>query len=135
MKYAPTDKELAFFNEMSEEERFSYCLTRIAEAEEVWGLAESKGWVIAEKDDQSALPIWPYKDVAMMCKGEQWKNAEPQAISLEHFVYKVSQMLIENEIAVEVFPTANNPGHVMEAKAFFKILENLMESGEYFMEG
>lgn len=135
MKYAPTNKELDLLSQMSEEERLTYCLTRIAESEEVWGLAESQGWVINDNSQQSALPIWPYKAMANLCINEDRINAEAQAISLEHFVYNVSQQLIENSIAVEVFPTIESPGHIMEAKAFFKVLENIMESGEYFMEG
>jgi len=135
MKYAPSESELKQLSNMSDEERFNYCLAHMAETEEVWGLAEPQGWVIGEKDAQSTLPIWPYKEFAVQCKSAQWAAAEPQAISLEQFVYKVSQMLIENQMMMEVFPTITAAGKIMEPKAFFKILENIMESGEYFMEG
>ena len=135
MKYSPTKSELETFTDISSDERLSYCLTRICESEEVWGLAEPQGWVISEADEAVSLPIWPYREFAQMCIKDEWQNAEPQAISLEHFVYKVSQMLIENDMMVEVFTTPQSPGQRLEAKAFFKILENMMESGEYFMEG
>ena len=133
MRYTPASSEFETYQQMSAADRLHYCLTRIAEAEEVWGLAEPQGWVINEVGEKAALPIWPYKVFAEECMAKKWPNAEPQAISLEHFVYKVSQMLIENDIMVESFSTPEAPGETMEAKAFFKILENLMESGEYFM--
>ena len=135
MRYAPTESELGSFPSMSEDDRLMYCLTRIVEAEEVWGLAENQGWVISENNKQSSLPIWPYKIFAASCQLGDWKEAEPQAISLEHFVYKVSQQLIENKLMVEIGPTTEKSGRLMEAKAFFSALENLMESGDYFMEG
>jgi len=135
MKYSPSNSELENYLKLSKEERFNYCLVRITEAEEVWGLAEPQGWIINEVEEQATLPIWPYQQFAVNSARKPWQDASPQAISLEHFVYKVSQLLIDNGILVEIFPTATQPGHVIEAKAFFNILENMMESGEYFMEG
>jgi len=135
MKYAPTESELNTFSTMSEDERFLYCLTRIVEAEEVWGLAEDQGWIMSEINDQSVLPIWPYKSIASISKRSAWETTEPQAISLEYFVYQTSQLLIDNQIGVEVAPTLDQPGRIVEPKEFFNTLENLMESGEYFMEG
>jgi len=135
MKYAPTNNEMTQLSEMCEDERFTYCLTRMVEAEEIWGLAENEGWILKGNNNLTALPIWPYKSMAEANKINEWQNAEPQAISLEYFVYTVSQMLMDNDISVEIFPTENAPGKIMQAKHFFKVLENLMEAGEYFMEG
>lgn len=135
MRYAPSQGELNSFQTMSKQDRLIYCLTRIVEAEEVWGLAEDQGWVMSETKGQSTLPIWPYKIFATISQKGKWQYTEPQAISLEHFLYKVSQQLIDNHIMIELAPTTDAEGYCVEAKAFFSALENLMESGEYFMEG
>jgi len=135
MQYSATENEIKLFTSMPDDERFRYCLSRMTESEEIWGLAEHQGWVISDINDQATLPIWPYKDLAELYKQDEWKNAEPQSVSLEHFVYKTSQLLIKNDIMIQTFPTVENPGKVIPAKEFFEILENLMESGEYYMEG
>ena len=135
MKYAPTDSELVEFSTMPKEERYIYTLTRIVESEEVWGLTESRGWVLSDENEQSSLPIWPYKAFALPDINDDWKNAQPAALSLEHFIFNTSQLLIDNNIMVNVASTLHQPGLLVEAKEFFTTLENLLESGEYFMEG
>ena len=86
MQYTPTSEELEDSKQFTAAERMQYCMSRIVEGEEVWGLAEEEGWIINEVDQQDTLPIWPYKAFAWQCIPAKWPNAETQAVSLEHFV-------------------------------------------------
>jgi len=135
MQFSTTPLEMQSLSNMTGDDRLNYCLSRFVETEEIWGLAETQGWIIHDTESVSTLPIWPYKDLATACAKDDWKLAKPQSISLEHFIYKVSEQLIENEIQLEVLPTDLAPGKIIPARSFFKMLENMMESGEYFMEG
>ena len=135
MHYAPTPGELSALNDATPAERLNYFLTRAMEAEEVWSLSNGLGWAITELDGKSILAIWPYSELAhAYTQGAQESNT-PDAVSLEHFVYNLLPMMDDQDIHLEVMPTAAQKGLILEAKALFEIIERKLDTGEYFLEG
>jgi len=135
MKYKPSNTELSELDSYSTKERLHYFLTRAVESEEVWGLSNQSGWVMREADEQTILPVWPYQGLAENCAENEWQNYVPGAVSLEHFVYKLLPVMIAQEIKVEILPTTNQPGNLLDARELSSLLEGMLESGEYYMEG
>jgi hypothetical protein len=135
MKYQPSHNELSAIESYSENERLHYFLTRVIESEEVWGLSNPSGWVMREQDEQAILPVWPYRILAAKCTGNKWKDYVPGAVSLEHFVYNLLPTMNSQDIYVEIMPTSNQPGILMNAKQLASLFEGMLESGEYYMEG
>ncbi|WP_455211094.1 DUF2750 domain-containing protein [Kaarinaea lacus] len=135
MKYRPDAKELSEIESYSRNERLHYFLTRAVESEEVWGLSNQSGWVIREHDNQTILPVWPYQIFAAKCATNEWQDYTAGAVSLEHFVYKLLPVMIAQEIKVEILPSTNQPGNLLDARELSSLFEGMLESGEYYMEG
>ena len=135
MKFKPSATELIEIDSYEATERLHFFLTRAIESEEVWGLSNASGWVMKDSDDQTILPVWPYQQMATICAVNEWQNYVPGAVSLEHFVYTLLPVMIEQGIKVEILPTANQPGNLLAAEELASIFEGMLESGEYYMEG
>ena len=135
MKFKPSSTELSEVESYNANERLHYFLTRAVESEEVWGLSNQSGWVMKEANEHTILPVWPYKQLADDCATNEWQNYIPGAVSLEHFVYNLLALMEKEDIKVEVFPTATQPGLSVEANELAAQFEGMIESGEYYMEG
>lgn len=135
MRYSPSDSEVAAFESMPDNERLEYFLSRVAEAEEVWGLGNASGWVMRESDGVTSLPVWPYRQFAMACAVDDWEAQAGNAVSLEHFIFNVLQMMKDADIQVEIMPAVARRGVLLDPQYLFKLFESLIESGEYFLEG
>lgn len=118
---------------MTVPERAQYFLTRTLESEEIWGLADTQGWVLHEEEGRSILPLWPYRQFANECIDAV--DQEAQSTSLDHFVENVLHNLVAQEILVELWPTPRQRGVLLDATELQATFHSLMESGEYFLEG
>lgn len=135
MKYQLNETELIQVNSYGEKERLNFFLSRTIESEEVWGLSNQSGWIMKEEKDKTILPVWPYDILALNCAADVNQDYSPGAVSLEHFVYNLLPVMVRQEIKVEIFPTATQAGHLLNAKELASLFEGLLESGEYYMEG
>lgn len=135
MRYQPSASETLEVESYSAQERLHYFLSRAIEAEEIWGLSNQAGWVMKEDNNITTLPVWPYEIFAANCATSEWQNYSPGAVSLEHFVYKLLPIMIGQSIKVELLPTANCPGTLLDAGKLAELFEGMLESGEYYMEG
>lgn len=136
MHYAPSEKELAEIPKMSANERLHYFLARAVECEEVWSLGDDHGWAIKQEADQQVIPIWPYRVLATAYAcGSDCERQRPDAVSLEHFLYRVLALMSDNNIQVEVLPSPGCAGLLLPAETLFEILERKLDTGEYFLEG
>jgi hypothetical protein len=135
VRYKPSESELVEIESYSEEQRLHYFLSRAIEAEEIWGLGDNTGWLIKEVNDRTIISIWPYETFAAACVPQSGDHQAPVAISLEQFLYAVLPKMDQQNIQIEILPTNGQSGKIMQAQALAAILEGMMESGEYYMEG
>ena len=135
MRYEPSANESAAIETMAESELLDYFITRAAEAEEVWGLGDDAGWVMREQDDQVTLPVWPYRQFAHACAAGDWETQVTKAVSLEHFLSTILRLLVDQDIQVEIMPSASREGQRIHPERLFKLFESVIESGEYTLEG
>jgi hypothetical protein len=59
----------------------------------------------------------------------------PQATSLEYFVYGVLDMCRTDDIWLDVFPHGSEAGKLMRSEDLYEILNGMLETNEYFIEG
>lgn len=135
MHLAPTTTEFELLEKASHEERLDYFLTRAMECEEIWGLSNSSGWVIKEEAGIDILPVWSYAVLAESNAQVEWSQYSADAISLEHFVYNILGQLKEQAIRIEILPTLQEAGLIIDAGSLFEIFERKLDTVEYFLEG
>ena len=134
MRYAPYAQEVAATADMSETLLLEYFLTRVFETEEVWGLDDGCEWITVERDHQSVMPIWPYRQYAAeACDGE-WSAHQPAAESLEDFVYNTLGTLIEEDIMLEVMSGAGVGGCLIAPQRLYEIFTGMFSAGEYTLD-
>ncbi|MGD8569098.1 MAG: DUF2750 domain-containing protein [Gammaproteobacteria bacterium] len=135
MRYQPSQREKQEVESYNEKDRLHFFLTRVVESEEVWGLSNDHGWILKEQNGHSILPVWPYESFASNCILEEWRGYTPGAVSLEHFIYRLLPLISEQNIQLEILPTASQPGGLVDANKLNELLESMLESGEYYLEG
>jgi len=136
MKYSPTTSELARLDNMGDEELMQYAVTRIVECEEVWSFGNDDGWLIRDVAEKSVITIWPYLQLAeQLSEQTEYGQSTPISTSLEQFISSVLKQCINTEIIVELCPGAQRVGTFMTAAALLEVLDSLIETGEYFLEG
>jgi len=135
MRFAPTENEQAMLVDLPLEERFHYAITRICECEEVWSLGDDNGWRINDVDDKAVISIWPYRQMAMEYAQDCSAESIPICVSLEHFLYTLLKQCQENEIVMQVNPASNSQGYLIAATQLYEVLENMVETETYFIEG
>lgn len=85
---------------LGDEERYSYFIRKVTEAEEVWGLYRD-GWATLSGNEQkTVIPFWPEEELALLCCLDQWQAYTPRLITLNDFMDKwLSGMKRENKLA------------------------------------
>ena len=135
MHYAPTPTEFDVLRNASNAERLDYFLTRAMESEEVWGLSSDSGWIINRQSNIDVLPVWSYRVLSESCVAGDWSTYMPDSVSLEHFVYRILGQLGDKGLQVEILPTSEERGLVIEASVLYEIFERKLDTVEYFLEG
>lgn len=96
------------------ETRYRYFIKRVADWEQVWGLRNADGWVLAAKDDgQQVALFWPFEAYAQRAAVEQWHDTEPTPIPLEAFMERWLPGLAGDERLVCVLPGVDGRGPVV----------------------
>lgn len=135
MQHAPTLSELKMLQRLTATERFEYTTPRLLESEEIWSIGDENGWLIRDVDEQQIIMLWPYRQLAIDYAHEYQPESLPQSVSLEHFLYGVLKQCSSHDIKLEILPTIGQAGHVVSAERLYEILEGMMDTGGYFIEG
>ncbi|TXS95642.1 DUF2750 domain-containing protein [Parahaliea maris] len=134
MRHAPYQKEVESAAAMSEAARLEYFLTRVFEAEEVWGLDDGCEWIVEERDGQQLMPLWPYEQFAQAAAQFGWKDCLPAAESLEDFLYNTLPGLIAEDYMLNIMATPGVDGCFVSPQRLYAILEGMIEAGEYKLD-
>ena len=132
MRYVPYDNEYESVKQMTEAQLLEYFLTRVFEAEEVWGLHDGCDWLIDE--DKQTMPIWPYLKFAET-SGLTGNDFNTTAESLEDFVYQTLGQLMDDNIELDIMPSAERAGCLISPHQLYSILTGMIDAGEYTLDG
>lgn len=135
MQYAPTLSELQLLQSLSAIQRFEYTAPRLIESEEVWSIGNNDGWLIRDEEGQQIISLWPYRQLADDYAQEWQPDSTAQSVSLEHFLYSVLKQCSSNAIKLEILPINQQGGQIIEADRLYEILEGMVDTGSYFIEG
>ncbi len=135
MQHTPLESERKMLLDAEPEARFLYALTRMVECEEVWSLGDADGWYVNEQEQGDVIAIWPYEQMAMESASGVLEGLLPQSTSLEQFVYTLLERCRDADIELEVMPLREVIGKRLSADALFDILHNMLDTGQYFLEG
>ncbi len=99
-----------------------------ADWEEVWGLKDANGWLVAKETD--ALPLWPHAEFAQSCARGALEGAVPERLALDELLEELLPLLEEDGLRVAVFPTPEDPGTLLAPEEVRNLLETELAIGE-----
>ncbi len=135
MRYEPYEDEYAAVPLMTDAELMEYFLYRVFETEEVWGLKENSTKFIQEEGEQVTQPVWPYKRYAEEAAVGKWAMYVSAAVSLEFFMEQILHQLAREDVLLDIMPRPSGAGCLVSPQRLFSILEGMLESGEYSLDG
>nr|WP_246261090.1 DUF2750 domain-containing protein [Alteromonas ponticola] len=88
-------------------------LTYVSKANEVWALVGENGYVMMEIMEGQCLPVWPHSQLVQCWHRAQTMDATPQVITLDDFLLTWLPGLEKNNIAIAIFPAAENEAEML----------------------
>ncbi len=124
-------EDLAALLKQGDEQRAQWMLQDVSAHEEVWGLEDANGWVVAKLAQPMpggpayALPLWPRQELAAL---EAAGPAEqPRAVELETLLEELLPEIAERNWAVLAF-SVQNKGRAFLAAEFSEALSEAWEA-------
>jgi len=127
MTWEPVEDELRRLQALPAADRAVQLVQLAIDWEELWGLADDHGWVVAKATD--ALPLWPHPELARACAHGPWEGAEPAAIPLDELLEDLLPQLESEKLGAALFPVAHDPGLLLAAAELRRRLEAELELG------
>ncbi|XPF93075.1 DUF2750 domain-containing protein [Colwellia sp. RE-S-Sl-9] len=98
---------------LNDESRVTYFLKEVREHQTIWILTDEHGCVMLNTEDEDCVPVWPSKETAELWINEEWNTCKAEAISLNKWYSRWTQGLLDDELAIVVFPNTNEQGVVL----------------------
>ena len=125
------DKEtLTKIQSYGADKRCQYLVKQVAKLHQVWILKDEHGCVMLNSDDEDCVPIWPHKEVAEAWATDEWEHCQAEAIDLDTWLDRWTQGLLDDEIAIAVFPDTNSEGLVIYPDEFESLLSQSSHSND-----
>ena len=93
-------------------QRASYFLKEVVANNTIWILKDEHGCVMLNTEDEDCVPVWPNEEFAQAWATDDWSQCTAEAISLNKWFSRWTHGLADDELAVVVFPSANEEGLV-----------------------
>ncbi len=140
MQYEPLAAETTMLASAGDLQRLDYFLLRAFETEEIWALKQGPLWfrrevVLPGNEPIVAMPLWPYRKMALDAALDIWDDCRPEATSLEYFMEELIPQFIAEGIQFDVMPREERPGCLITAAKLNSILEGIQDAGEYRLDG
>ena len=100
------------------EQRYNYLLTEVIQHDVIWILTDEHGCVMLNSDDEDCVPIWPHKEFVQAWATDEWQNCKAEPISLNTWHERWTDGLIDDELAIVIFPNKNEEGLVIYPDEF-----------------
>ncbi|WP_337841028.1 DUF2750 domain-containing protein [Rheinheimera sp.] len=127
MNYELTADDLNKLAELDAEQRYDYFVNAVADTEQIWILVDEEGFVLVDADDERCIPVWPHAELAEQWINGDWAQCQAQAVDVAVWLDKWTAGLNGDELAIAVFPHAQQPGVVIGPEEF---AETLIEATE-----
>jgi len=98
---------------LTDEERVKYFFKEVSQQQAIWILTDEHGCVMLNTDDEDCIPVWPSQNTAELWINKEWINCKAESIGLNKWYSRWTQGLMDDELAVVVFPNTNEQGIVL----------------------
>lgn len=118
MSIQSSPQNITEMSRLNPEQRLKYTLKEIVKHKIIWILTDKEGCMMMTVDEDDGIPIWPNQTLAEQWAVDDWKHCEAQPISLEKWCKDWTAGMIDDELAVIVFPSQDEEGIVLFADEF-----------------
>jgi hypothetical protein len=95
------------------EQRYKYLLKTVVSNDLIWILTDDDGCVMLNTDDEDCVPVWPHEALAKAWATDQWQGCKAQSITLHKWHADWTSGLMDDDLAIVVFPNRDNEGLVV----------------------
>jgi hypothetical protein len=118
-------KHLSSLMNLTDEQRVNYLLEEVIKNRKIWILTDDDGCVMLNTEDDDCVPVWPSQETAELWVNEEWNHCKAESISLNKWFSRWTQGLLDDELAVVVFPDINEQGVVLYSDELEKDLRQI----------
>jgi len=105
-------------NAMSAEQRVSFLIKAVVETNKIWILKDEHGCVMLNSEEEDCVPVWPDEASAKGWATDEWKDCLPESISLNKWYSRWTHGLLDDDLAVVIYPDENELGMVLYPDEF-----------------
>ncbi|WP_440876884.1 DUF2750 domain-containing protein [Thalassotalea sp. PLHSN55] len=95
-----------------DEQRANYFFKEAAASNKIWLLKDEHGCVMLNTEDEDCVPVWPSESAAQAWATDEWQHCEAEAVSLNKWFSRWTMGLMDDELALVVFPSQQAQGLV-----------------------
>lgn len=121
------EKAIATIQNYDSSQRFSYLLKTVIENRKIWILTDEHGCVMLNTDDEDCVPIWPNAEFAQSWATGEWEHCKAESISIAKWQSRWTNGLLDDELALAVFPNLDEDGLVLAPDEFDYELNQLLK--------
>ncbi len=130
MNYELTADDLNKLSLLDAEQRYDYFIQAVADLEKIWILVDEEGFVLVDADEERCIPVWPHAELAELWINGDWAQCQAQAVDIATWLDKWTSGLDGDELAIAVFPHAQEPGVVIGPEEFAETLIEATQDNE-----
>ena len=130
MNYELTADDLNKLSLLDAEQRYDYFIQAVADLEKIWILVDEEGFVLVDADEERCIPVWPHAELAQLWINGDWAQCQAQAVDIATWLDKWTSGLDGDELAIAVFPHAQEPGVVIGPEEFSETLIEATQDNE-----
>jgi len=112
MVQALSAQEIATILTYDDSQRAGYFIKEVIANNTLWILKDEHGCVMLNTEEEDCVPVWPNEEFAQAWATDEWKNCHAEAISVNKWFSRWSHGLMDDELAVVVFPSQQEQGLV-----------------------
>lgn len=117
MTWIPKEEEIKAVLMLDGEKRYTYCIKKMADEQQLWSLRHSDGWALSSDDaGHELLPVWPHEKFASLCANGAWADYHPVAIDIDAWLDRWIAGMEKDGKLVAVFPAPQDGGVAVEPR-------------------
>ena len=113
MSHALDAETIAKIQGYDAEKRLSYLLKEVTTQRQIWILTDEHGCVMLNTEDEDCVPVWPNAEFAQAWATGEWAECKAEAISIAKWQSRWTNGLLDDELALVIFPNQAEDGLVL----------------------
>ena len=102
--------------------RLNYSIKEMVKNNCIWILTDEHGCMMLNTEDEDCVPVWPSAELANLWINNDWQHCRAEAIDLTTWFSRWTSGLMEDDLALLVFPLETGEGMVIFPDEFDDLL-------------